>query len=81
MEGCGDLLGQRHRVLLRLAGQHHRRVGGKIAMRRVARRLDCHPREIEPWRQRPLARQPVERHQHEVPEICEDVARVCHTDA
>jgi hypothetical protein len=76
----GDALGQRHRVLLDRAGQHHRRVGREIAMRRVARRLDRDPREIEPRRQRALAHQPVERGDDETAEVAKDVARLCHTE-
>ena len=32
-------------------GQHHRGIGGQIAMRGIARRLDHHPRQIQPLRQ------------------------------
>ncbi len=56
-----DLFGERHRVLLDRAGQHHRRIGRQIAMRRIARRLDRDPREIEPGRQATLGHQVVER--------------------
>ncbi len=56
-----DLIGQRHRVLFDRAGQHHRRVGREVAMRRIARRLDRDPREIEPGRQATRSHQVVER--------------------
>ncbi len=35
-----DLVRQRARIALCLLGQHHRGIGGQIAMRRIARRLD-----------------------------------------
>ena len=43
-----DQLGERARVGLRRLGQHHRRVGREIAMRRIARRLDRDVAAIEP---------------------------------
>ncbi len=36
-----DRLGQRARIGPRLLGQHHRRIGGQVAVRGIARRLDA----------------------------------------
>ena len=42
----GDLLGQVARLQAGVLGQHHRRVGGEIAVAGLARRLDHDAREI-----------------------------------
>ena len=73
-EGGGDFLGQRHRVLLRLPGQHHRRVGGEVAMRRVARRLDRDAVEVDSRWQRPRGHHLVERGKNQPAEIAENIA-------
>ena len=39
-QGLGQLFRQRARVLAGGLRQHHRRIGGKVAMARIARRLD-----------------------------------------
>ena len=57
----GDRLGQRARVGLGRLGEHHRGVGRKIAMRRIARRLDRHIPAVEPFGQRARERQIIER--------------------
>ena len=46
-----DRLGKIARLLAGILGQHHRRIGGDITVRRVARRLDRHARLIEAGRQ------------------------------
>ena len=69
-----DLLGQFQRVLLDRAGQHHRRVGRQIAMRRVARRLDRDAAEIEARRQAARRREIVQRSNNQTAKIAENVA-------
>ena len=73
----GDLFGEHHRVLLHLPRQDHRRIGREIAMRRVARRLDRDPRDIEPGRQRALGDEVVERGQENPAKIAENVSHRC----
>ena len=53
-------LGQRARIGARRLGQHHRRIGGEIAMRRIARRLDRDVAPIESGRQRAFGHELVE---------------------
>ena len=55
-----DQLGQRARIGSGALGEHHRRIGGEIAMRRIARRLDRHRLAVEAGRQRALAFESVE---------------------
>ena len=69
----GDPLGQGHRVLLDRAGQHHRRIGREIAMRRIARRLDRDPGEIEPGRQRALGNEAIKRGQKKAAKIAVNI--------
>ena len=56
MEARSDLLRERARRHPRFLGEHHRGVGGDVAMAAVARRLADDAREIEPLRQ--FARRP-----------------------
>src|SRR5215468_9134980 len=72
-----DLLGERHRVLLRLTRQHHCRVCREIAMRGVAWRLDRDARNIEPGRQHALGRERIERGQENPAKIAENVWHFC----
>ena len=55
-----DGFGKRARIGARGLGQHHRGVGRKIAMRRVARRLDRHVLPVEVRRQRAFGNKIVE---------------------
>ena len=55
-----DQLGESARVGAGALGEHHRRVGGEIAVRGIARRLDRHRLALEPGRQRALAFESVE---------------------
>src|SRR5207247_4565810 len=73
-ERRADPLGERERALFKGAGKDHRRVGGEIAMRRVARRLDCDAAEIEPRRQRTSGHHIVERGKNQPAEIAENIA-------
>jgi hypothetical protein len=47
----GEQFGKRARVGARWFGKHHRGVGGDVAVRRVARRLDADRAAVEPGRQ------------------------------
>ena len=55
-----DQLRQSARIGARPLGQHHRRVGREVAMRRIARRLDRHRLALEAGRELALALQRVE---------------------
>ena len=55
-----DRLGQRARIGAGALGQHHRRVGGEIAMRRIARRLDRDRAPLQPGRERAFGLEGVE---------------------
>ena len=52
--------GKLARVLAGRLGQHHRRIGGDVAMRGVARRLDRDAAEIETGGQHAGTRQPLD---------------------
>ena len=58
---CGKRLGDRARRLAGGLRQHHRGVGGKVAVRRIARRFERHGLAVEPGRNRPRRLQRVER--------------------
>ena len=55
-----DRLGERARVRPRALGEHHRRVGREIAVRRIARRLDRHVPAVEAGGQHTLGNELVE---------------------
>ena len=76
VQRSADPFRQRHRVFPDRAGQHHRRIGGEIAMGGIARRLDRDPRQVEPLRQRALAIKIVERGQHEAADIAENIGHL-----
>ena len=56
----GQRGGERARVRPRRLGEHHGRVGGEVAMRGVARRLDRDVRAVEPARQRARGNEAIE---------------------
>ena len=55
-----DRLGERARIGAGALGQHHRRVGGEIAMRGIARRLDRDGAALDAGRQRAFRLEGVE---------------------
>ena len=59
-EARRDQLGQRARIGAGRLGQHHRGIGGEIAMRRIARRLDRDGAARQPGRQLALGLEGVE---------------------
>ena len=75
-----DRLGKRARIGPRRLGEHHRRVGRKIAVRRIARRLDRHVPAVEARRQRAFGNKLVE-HSVEERGILGVKAQIAVTDA
>ena len=71
-----DEFSQCHRVLFDGPCQHHCGIGRKIAMRRVARRLDCDPGEIEPLRQRARGDQIIDCRHHQPAHILKNVGHI-----
>ncbi len=68
--------GERPRRHLRALRQHHRRVGRKIAVRRIARRLDRDTLDLEPLRQLALAHQLRDRGPHQPLEMRKEIHHV-----
>ena len=77
-QGGGDFDGELTRIgerLLRLLRKNHRRIGGEVAMRRVARRLDDKSLQIQVLGQAAACHDPVQHRRNQIVKIGEKVHR------